>query len=197
MISELSQELLYSQFLFGLTSQSNPKLYATCGIPGAGKSYFVDEKLDDGQFPRDAYILNPDRLMLALPEYQADTITMGAQDAYHKWELPVRELAYGYAESALKNRYNIIKDMGCANPLSLDLVKRLKSDGYAINMFYIYCDIDVAFDRINQREFQISQNEVKSRLSLLEKLLAEYKSIADEFITLDNTDITTPYKIVA
>lgn len=197
MISNSSKELLEKQFLSHVTTQDKPILNATCGIPGAGKSYFVDMKLDSRDFSSNAYILNPDRLMIALPEYINDVESHGAQAAYEKWELPVRELAYNFADEAVSNKLNIIKDMGCANPLSLDLIKRAKSDSYHINMFYIYCDCEEAFRRINQRDFQISQEEVIHRLHLLEKLLPQYQDIANEFITLDNTNIETPYKIAA
>lgn len=189
MISKQSRELLYGQFLSHVTTRDNPTLNATCGIPGAGKSHFVDMKLSNSEFPTDAYILNPDRLMIALPEYQNDVGRYSAQIAYEKWELPVRELAYEFANHVLSNKGNIIKDMGCANPLSLNLIKRAKSDGYHINMFYIYCDTAEAFKRINQREFQISPAEVIDRLHLLEKLIPDYKSIADEFVTMDNSII--------
>jgi len=36
---------------------------------------------------------------------------------------------------------------------------------------------------------KISQNDVIDRLNLLEKLIPEYQSIADEFMMLDNTNI--------
>jgi len=193
MISQSSRELLYGQFLSHITPQSSPKLYATCGIPGAGKSYFVDIKLDTGDFPTDAYILNPDRLMVALPEYMNDAEKHGAQTAYETWELPVRDLAYQFADETVANKGNIIKDMGCANPLSLDLIKRAKSDGYHITMFYIYCDSTEAFRRINQRDFQISQTEVIDRLNMLGKLIPDYKEIADEFLMLDNSDVENCY----
>lgn len=174
-ISQSSITLMREKFLSHLTSQDKPTLNATCGIPGAGKSHFVDMKLDKGDFSSDAYILNPDRLMIALPEYINDVKTHGAQTAYETWELPVRDLAYQFADETLTNKGNIIKDMGCSNPLSLDLIKCAKSDGYHITMFYIYCDTTEAFRRINQRDFKISQTEVIDRLHMLEKLIPEYK----------------------
>lgn len=197
MISEISKGLMRQKFLGEVISQKYPKLYATCGIPGAGKSYFVDEQLRAGNFPKDSYILNPDRVMIALPEYQDDVVNIGAQAAYQKWELPVREFAYAMADDALNRNANIIKDMGCANPLSLELVKNLKKAGYQISMYHIRCDVDVAFDRINQRDFQISQKAVRNRFELLNSMLSQYRELADEFVDLDNNNFKTAYKIIS
>lgn len=197
MISQPSIDYIHDLFLSHVSGQKQPCIYATCGIPGAGKSHFVDMKLARGDFPSDAYILNPDRVMVELPDYKNDVDKFGAQSAYQKWELPVRNLAYDMADQALQMRGNIIKDMGCANPLSLDLIKRAKNNGYKISMFYIQCDTDEAFRRIDQREFKISKDEVIKRLHSLESLIPQYQSIADEFITLQNTDISAPYQIAA
>jgi predicted ABC-type ATPase len=190
MISTQSIALIHDHFLSHVTPQKKPTLFATCGIPGAGKSYFVDSKIKAGEFPSNAYILNPDRVMIALPEYQDDVKTMGAQKSYEKWELPARELAYTMAETAMDMKANIIKDMGCANPLSLKLIKQLKNKLYCIKMYYIHCEVSVAFDRINQRDFQIAKNEVRQRFKLLEDLLPHYQSLADHFEVLDNTSFT-------
>ena len=197
MISRKSIDFIEEKFLGHVTSQQYPTLYATCGIPGAGKSTFVDQKLEKSEFPCDAYILNPDRVMIALPEYQRDCETLGAQAAYQTWELPARELAYAMADRVGEMRGNIIKDMGCANPLSLELVKNLKAKGYKIFMYHILCRVDDAFIRIDQRDFQIDRDEVRARHDLLNALLPEYKRIADAFYAFDNSNLQNPFQIAA
>ena len=196
MISQKSIDLIEKTFLGHVKAQNSPVLHATCGIPGAGKSTFVDQKLIAGDFPADAYIFNPDRVMLSLPEYQADTRALSAQKSYQKWELPARDLAYGLADRAGAMNAHIIKDMGCANPLSLELVKALKAKGYAVRMYHIDCDMDEAFRRIDQREFRISRAAVQNRYELLDSLLPEYRALADEFHHLDNTNLDVPFQIV-
>lgn len=197
MISQKSIDFIGKKFLDHVVEQEKPVLYATCGIPGAGKSTFVDQKLESGEFPTNAYILNPDRVMVTLPEYQTDCQSLGAQEAYQKWELPARELAYDMADRVSKTRGNIIKDMGCANPLSLELVKKLKSKGYRILMYHIDCDLNEAFRRIDQRDFQISREAVELRYQLLNDLLPEYQALADEFTHFDNTNLEAPFQIAA
>jgi predicted ABC-type ATPase len=196
-ISKQSIDIINELFLGHCQSQNEPQLFATCGIPGAGKTTFVDAKLASGEFPADAFILNPDRVMLALPEYQADRDARGAQAAYQTWELPCRDLAYAMADYAAAQRFNVIKDMGCANPLSLRFVENAKSDGYGVFMYHIHCDLDEAYRRIDQRDFQISRDAVKQRYDLLQKLLPSYKSVANHFYDFDNTDLAMPFQIAA
>lgn len=186
-VSPQSRIYIEELFLGEAVTQANPTIYATCGIPGAGKSTFVDKKLGVGEFPPYAFMLNPDRVMLALPEYQEDCESVGAQQAYEKWELPVRNLAYAMADIAAQQRCHVIKDMGGANPLSFEYIKRLKEEGYQVHMYHIHCDADEALRRINQREFQISRVEVLERLQSLNDLLPQYRLLADEFTYIDNT----------
>ena len=174
MISNKSLQIIKDLFLGHVVPQSHPQLYATCGIPGAGKSTFVEQKIVDGFFPRDAFILNPDRVMVVIPEYIEYADIHGYQKAYERYELPVRDLSYAMVEEAFAMRAHVIKDMGCSNPLSLSLVKRMKESGYQITMHYIRCDIDVVMSRVLKRDFQISPQEIISRLRLLEMLLPQY-----------------------
>jgi predicted ABC-type ATPase len=197
MLAKESIDFIEEKFLGHVVSQDHPTLYATCGIPGAGKSTFVDHKLANREFPSDAFILNPDRVMIALPEYQKDCEALGAQKAYQKWEMPARELAYAMADRVGEMRGNIIKDMGCANPLSLELVKNLKANGYKIFMYHILCGVHEAFKRIDQRDFQIDRDEVRARDALLNTLLPEYKRIADTFYAFDNSNLQNPFQIAA
>lgn len=197
MISKQSIQIIRDLFLGHVVPQSHPQLYATCGIPGVGKSTFVDQKIKDGSFPIDAFILNPDRVMVMIPEYKNYAVTHGYQKAYERYELPARDLSYAMAEDALSMRAHVIKDMGCSNPLSLSLIQRMKDNGYHITMYYIQCDIDAVMARVSQRDFQISSQEIISRLHLLETLLPQYQSLSDSFISLDNSDLQMPFQKIA
>lgn len=197
MLSLKTNTDIRARFLGHVTPQENPTLFATCGIPGAGKSTFVDQKITAGDFPSNAYILNPDRVMVAMDEFQTDMAGVDAQSAYLKWEMPARDLAYQMADEAGSLRAHIIKDMGCANPLSLELVKRLKGEGYRVVMHHIDCNIDEAFRRIDARDFRISRDEVQARLDVLNGFIPEYRAIADVFYHYDNTDLNAPFQIAA
>lgn len=192
MISMTSQTYIRSMFLGHIKTRDKPVIYATCGIPGAGKTTFVNAQMAAGVFPSDAYILNPDRVMQALPEYIDDKNSIGAQAAYEKWEMPARELAYAMAEQAIEMRADIIKDMGCVRVENHDMLLRLKQCGYVVNMYYIDCDIDTAITRVHGRDFQISDDEIRARYDNLQGMLPLYKNLADHFTVYDA--FTTPLK---
>lgn len=144
MISSQSLAFLEDLFLAPARPQDSPVIHATCGIPGAGKSTFVDRERAAGNFPKDAFLFNPDRIMQVLPEFLAEKDRSNAQRAYEQWELPCRKLAHRMAEAAITGNAHIIKDMGCARPENLDMLRRLKQKGYAVYMYHIKCDIGIA-----------------------------------------------------
>lgn len=188
MISTESKTYIKSVFLGHVTGQENPVIHATCGIPGAGKSTFVNAKIDAGAFPDNAFILNPDRVMQILPEYIVDKDKIGAQMAYEKWEMPARELAYDMAEHAVAMRAHIIKDMGCVRIENYDMLLRLKQAGYRLYMYYIHCDIDTAIRRVHQRDFRIPDVQIRERYNNLQARLPDYRQLADSFRLYDCAD---------
>ena len=181
MITDVSKTYILSMFLGHIKPQENPVIHATCGIPGAGKTTFVNAKIASGEFPGDAFILNPDRVMQALPEYIADKDMTGAQAAYEKWEMPARELAYAMADQAMTMRAHIIKDMGCVRDENYRMLCRLKQSGYIVNMYYIECDMDTAISRVHQRDFRIADTQIRERYDSLQAILPEYRQMADNF----------------
>ena len=154
------------------------------GIPGSGKSTFVDSAIMRGDFPADAFILNPDRVMESLPAYHTDTQTLGAIAAFEKWEMPCRALAYAMLDDAVAMRLNIIKDMGCARRENYDMLTRIKTAGYRIHMVYLDCDADVAIARIQTRPRYTPESMVYNRMGTLKNLLPLYRELADEFTSI-------------
>lgn len=194
MMSPASKALIEDIFLGKTVSQELPVIHATCGIPGAGKTTFVDLKLKNRTFPSNAFILNPDRVMAVLPEFIDDKEKYGAQKAYEKWEMPCRDLAYELAERAIAQRSHIIKDMGCVRPENLEMLQRIKQSGYALHIHYIECDIETAKSRVHQRDFQISDNEIHARHESLQNILPQYRMFADSFAIYTNTHSAELFK---
>lgn len=58
-----------------LNVSHHPTVYTMAGIPGSGKTTFVNKMLSQGEFPQNAFILNPDNIMEALPEYQDEVLS--------------------------------------------------------------------------------------------------------------------------
>jgi len=189
MISSESKTYIQSLFLGHVTQQKNPVIHATCGIPGAGKSTFVDAKIAAGAFPDNAFILNPDRVMQILPEYLADAAAVGTQTAYETWEMPARKLSYDMAEQAIALRAHIIKDMGCVRVENYTMLSRLKRKGYTVYMYYIHCNINMAIHRVHQRDFRISDAQIRERYHSLQARLPDYKRLADNFLICDGSGL--------
>jgi predicted ABC-type ATPase len=185
-LSFASVDLIHRQFLDNRPRSDAPVLCAMAGIPGAGKSTFVNHALETGRFPRDAFILDPDRVMQALPEYQASFQHDGAEAAFARWEMPARELAYAMLDKAVQGRMNIIKDMGCARMENFEKLRAIKSAGYRLEMFYIPCPIETALARITTRPRHTPKEMIIERAAALKALIPLYQTLADDFHVVDN-----------
>ena len=151
------------------------------GIPASGKSSFVDAAIKQGTFPRAAFLLDPDRVMNAMPGYQNDFKTLGAQGAFERWELPARNLAYAMLDDAVALRADVIKDMGCARMENYEKLKAVKNAGYIIRMFHIECPVDEAIRRAASRARHTPEDMLRQRAGAIESLLPLYRELADEF----------------
>lgn len=172
-------------FLGSVPASSTPVVYCMAGIPAAGKSSFVNRALAAGTFPSDAFVLDPDRVMTTLPEYQRDLTRWGMVKAYETWEMPARDLAYAMFEDAVDRRANIIKDMGCVRTENYEKLQHLKTLGYALNMFYINCPVDESLRRAALRPRHTPESMIRERHVMLQDLLPRYRALADHFTEID------------
>ncbi len=178
-----------------LTPQDQPIVYAMAGIPGSGKSVYVDAAIERGELPRNAYLLDPDRVMMAMPEYIDDISMMGAASAFRHWEIPARLLAYDMAQEAAEKRYHIIQDMGSVRRENLDRLSQFKQRGYRIQMTYVFCPVDEALRRLQTRAGRYTAAAmVKERAASLNLLLPAYVDLCDSFRVLDNSDPDHPFQ---
>lgn len=182
MIAADIQTLIRDRFLGPCRPSQNPTIYCMAGIPGAGKSTYVDAALADGTFPAGAFLLDPDRVMNALPGYRDALHRDGAQGAFHAWELPARDLAYAMLDDAAALRADIIKDMGCARMENYEKLKSLKQSGYRLHMVYIDCPVELALTRIATRPRHTPPDMIHTHTAALRDLLPLYRELADCFV---------------
>ena len=174
-------DMLRNRFIGNRVASDTPTVYCMAGIPGSGKSTYVDTAIACGDFPADAFILNPDRVMEALPAYHDDVAALGAATAFEKWEMPCRTLAYDFLDQAAMLRLDIIKDMGCARQENYDMLARLKSMGYRLHMVHLDCPVDLALARIQTRARHTPVAMVHDRAQSLAALLPHYRALADHY----------------
>ena len=197
-LGEESMTLIRQQmFLPGLRPSANPTVYAMAGIPVAGKSTFVLAAQDKGDFPKAAFVFNPDKIMTSLPEYQEAVRQEGLASAFIKWEMPARALSHALFEEAASRRFDIIKDMACAREENFQMLNALKQAGYKLKMFYIAIDAAIALQRSKTRTSRHTPDTlIYERQAALQDLLPRYRVLADEFHTFDNNDSEQPYRPV-
>ncbi|MBU6236008.1 MAG: zeta toxin family protein [Alphaproteobacteria bacterium] len=174
-------------------SGGKPTVYAMAGIPGSGKSTFVHKAIERRYFPKGAFILNPDMVMDLLPAYRQDVNVMGAADAFAKWEMPCRTLAYQLVKEAAVKRVPIIKDMGMVRAENWRILMELRAKGYKVILHHIVCDADVAVERCAARERHFPAHKVYERARELDALMVEFEGVADMVLRFDNSDIKNPY----
>ncbi len=178
-----------------LTPVAHPVVYAMAGIPGAGKSKYTNAAIERGEFPENAFILDPDRIMQAIPGYQDDLALSGKQTAYRRWEIPARLFAYSLSRIAAERRLNIIQDMGAVRREDYDRLATFKAAGYRLEMTYIYCPVDECLRRLVTRTTRHTAEEmVRERSESLRLLLPEYVKLVDTFRVFDNGDPAHPYR---
>lgn len=183
-------------FLDGRSSaRGQPIVYAMAGAPRAGKSTFVDQAIARGEFPANAFILDPDRVMHAVQAYHDDCQTMGRDDAFARWQMPTRNLAYAMGQEAKSARLNIIKDMGLVRRENWDFLADCKRQGYRVIVHHIICDVREAERRnVNGRGFP--RHEIAQRVQSLDALMQEHAHIADVLYRFDNSDLQNPFRKV-
>lgn len=194
MISNTSRDRVIHELLPKPEKHAHKVVHSMAGIPGAGKSTFVEQAIARAQFPESAFILNPDRVMRLLPEYHESVEAHGAEKAFEMWEMPSRVLAYELVEIAGDSGVPIIKDMACARQENFDILQRLKSRGYTLHFYYIYCELDTAMDRARQRKRHAPEAMIRSRHKALQDLLPEFITLSDYFEAFDNTCLNAPFR---
>ncbi len=170
-----------------------PVVYAMAGIPGAGKTTFVARALASGMFPARAFILNPDRVMDELPAYHADRLVLGRDEAFARWEMPCRDLAYELAYDAMARRLPVIKDMGLVRPENWQMLAGFRAAGYRVVLHHIMCDVDEAIRRVSSRERPFPADAIRARARALDELLVQNMAHVDAMHRYDNSDLARPF----
>jgi predicted ABC-type ATPase len=170
------------------TVSTKPKLIHLCGIPGAGKTTYSDFFLKhNAHFA----LVQFDSVMEKLSGYRDALSLAGPAYAFGQFELPARIIGYHLLQALVHNRRDIFFDHGALNRQHVGLLKSVSERGYFIEMHYIDCSLEQAFERIGKREKAQSRHTpaaiVHERHGLLQELLPLYKDLVDEFVQIDSS----------
>lgn len=164
------------------------------GIPGAGKSSFLQLLQSRGLIRPEAYWLDPDGAMKAMPEYRRDFKVLGQDEAYARWELPARRIAYAGFEEARRAGLPVVIDMACARRENLDMVRALKDGGYTVYMIQVLCPPEVAHQRARRRDRPMPLDRIIERMAGIAALAPEFRNLADDYLVLDNGAEEQPFR---
>ncbi|WP_041616155.1 AAA family ATPase [Spirosoma linguale] len=157
-----------------------PKLLHTLGVPGSGKSTFVN-----GLNSVNSVVVSFDRVMEALPQYQHDLITSGKEVAFNNWEGPARAIGYEILERAVDSKRNVIVDHSGARKDHLEFLKQAKQENYQIEVVLCETPSNEAQKRVLKREVEggrhVPSDYIPQRQTVLNTLISGYREVADIF----------------
>lgn len=192
-ISQSTRARIIEEFIENKPASLKPELHAMCGIPGSGKSTYVQQAINFGRFPEKAFLLNPDIVMEVLPEYHQSVKELGYEKAFEAWEMPTRAFAYELFGLAADKGLDIIIDMGCVREEDFKNISDLKQRGYTVHMYHVDCIPEVALDRIQDRDRHTPRSMVMERHQALKEMLPKYQDLAHHFYSFNNTDLAEPF----
>jgi predicted ABC-type ATPase len=166
----------------------SPNIYIVAGPNGAGKTTFSREFLP--QYADCRNFINADLIAAGLSPFSPESV------AFHAGRLVLEEIER-FAKQSI--------DFGLETTLSgrsyLGLIRRLKSRGYKIHIYFIWVPTDdVTLSRVRDRVLKgghdVPEVDVRRRFSRsIENFLNHYRPLADSWIIFDNSE--PPPSIIA
>ncbi len=166
-----------------------PVLVHTLGIPGAGKSTFLNILRQNWNLDTPACLLGFDQIMMNMPEYQAISNTTAA---FASCEIPARETGYRLLDNLINRRAHILFDNGGSAAHHLDLLQHAQCAGYQVIIVSLIVPLDLAQQRVDRRIAEENRTMppyyLAERLQKISQLKPQYRNIADAFYELNNSD---------
>lgn len=168
-----------------------PFLLHMLGIPGAGKTTFLDILLQNWPSTIDAKptLLGFDQVMQALPCYQSYP---DKEAAFASLELPARAAGYSILERLLEKKTSILFDNGGSAPSHPDLLLRARdTHGFQIIFVSIVTKTEAARARVDARAIAAGQHTplhyLEERAQKLQHLMGVYRTLTPHFFEIENT----------
>lgn len=177
-------DALINHFLSHGQVGDTPLFIHVSGIPGAGKTTYIDANEQPGMVR-----IQFDLIMKHLKEYDKMVQEKGAAIAFSAFEMPARVIGYELLRQALAAHYNIIFEHSL-NPIHTDLYHFLHANGYTTHLVFINCSVEVALNRVRERELIIGRHTpadfITQRFKLAQEYLPRFKELAHTCSLLDS-----------
>ena len=164
----------------------NPSFVQVSGIPGAGKSTFCAKNYSKST------LVQFDEIMARIPQYQKDCARLGLVQSFSKWEMPARVIGYEVIHRLIDKKASFVLEHSGMNLAHIKLIDVLKKQGYKTQMQFLFCTLEEACRRAQEREKKISRHTplelIKERSEAILEYLSQYKEKMDEAFIWDLTD---------
>ncbi len=163
------------------TFSESPSYISTAGPPGAGKSFFIEQKY--GSHPAHAIYIDLEQVCLAgLSCYQRDRKIHGEIFAYKKWQDASNFMANFLLIKASAESRNIIHGTTASSPEIISVYKHLKETGYSIQVELLLATAEQQAAALEQKSQKlITQKTAQNFLKpILSRLHDAYLSYADK-----------------
>jgi predicted ABC-type ATPase len=166
-----------------MTNLLPPRIFVVAGAPAAGKTTFIQQQIQAGVLPADAFMHDCDAVMQGLKGYQDDLRLHGSAFAFSKWELLARDVAEEALFQAVERRQDIIYDRSCALMSSFTFIENVvKEKNYHLFFYYLEINIEIALQRASVREKETGRHTpagvIEDRIKALQELLPQYQALA-------------------
>lgn len=170
-----------------MMSAAVPVFLHMLGIPGSGKTTFLEVLREKWQGNPCPVLLGFDQVMQAMPEYQAMTDKVVAFD---RFELPARELGYRKLDAMMVQRSPILFDNGGSAEHHIEILKKAAQQGYRIILVEIETDVTHSRARVDARAVTEGRHTplayLAERAEKLAKLKDHYRALTPHYYTIKN-----------
>ena len=159
-------------------SNAEPWLLNTSGIPGSGKSTYIENHQSNY---KNCVIVAFDTIMEnpALP-YAREAME-SQLTAFKRWELPSRIAGYELLRRLVAQKKNIVFEHSSSIKEHVSLFETLMSSGYEVHYKYLDITISEAERRIANRERKVPHSYLEDRKKALDTLRKTYKKICSSY----------------
>lgn len=176
--------------------RDTPYWIQVMGIPGAGKTLFVEALAKRLSYRAPYALAANDVFLVQLPAYQA---MADKALAFETHDGTARAIAFSVFKELTKRRADVIYEHSTVYPAVRDLVKYVKHEGYALFLVRITVPLAVAKKRARAREREIGRHVpeyvIEERVPLVEERWAELTPIAHDYVQIENDESQSPEEV--
>lgn len=169
-------EQLIENYLAGYATALHPVITPVMGIPGSGKSTFLNAMTASNTMK-----LGFDDVMTKIPAY-AEEVKADNEAAYNRWTLCARALGYEILFRAFDRKLNVAFEHSGTREDHVALLGFMQKNGYKIDMVTIQISQELAEQRAAARTAHfLPAGMIAERYAIFQRLLPQYQALADDY----------------